>query len=101
MFNDFKHCLRSLGKAPGFSAMVVIILALGIGSATAVFQITDWILFRTAPYPEPSRLFLLGFSSKEQPRTDIQFGFHLRAYKEQNLFSEYAFANYDSLNMTA
>lgn len=59
MRHDFKYAVRSLSKRPGFAATVVLLLATGIGAATAVFSVVDGVLLRTLPYPEPDRLVYL------------------------------------------
>jgi putative ABC transport system permease protein len=56
MLTDLRHALRGFRRAPGFAAVAVITLALGIGGATAIFSVVDGILLRPLPYPEPSRI---------------------------------------------
>jgi putative ABC transport system permease protein len=52
--------LRRLGKTPGFSLAVVLLLALGIGATTAIFSLVEGILLRPLPYNDPGRLVLVG-----------------------------------------
>lgn len=52
--------LRQLGKAPGFSVTVILMLALGIGATTAIFSLVEGILLRPLPFKDPDRLVLLG-----------------------------------------
>ncbi len=56
MRQDVGESLRSLRKRPGFTATVVLTLALGIGGATTVFSMVDALLLRSLPYPEHERL---------------------------------------------
>ena len=53
---DVKFALRAYQRQPGFTAIVVGILALGIGATTALFSVTDGVLLRSLPYPDAERL---------------------------------------------
>lgn len=56
---DTRHALRTFRKTPGFIAIAVLSLALGIAVNTAVFSLIDAALFGSTPYPQPDRLVLL------------------------------------------
>jgi putative ABC transport system permease protein len=53
---DLRYAARSLRRSPAFAATAVVILALGIGANTAVFSVTDVLLIRPLPFPQPDRL---------------------------------------------
>jgi len=56
MMSDLRQALRVLLKAPGFSALVVLILAVGIGATSTIFSVVHAVLLRPLPFPESSRL---------------------------------------------
>ena len=53
---DLRHALRQLARSPAFAGIVVVTLALGIGSTTAIFSVVEAVLLRPLPYPEADRL---------------------------------------------
>jgi len=59
MIQDIKVGARMLLKRPGFSLIVVLTLALGIGATSAVFSLIQGVLLTPPPYEEPDRLVLL------------------------------------------
>jgi putative ABC transport system permease protein len=59
MLRDLKFALRQLLKSPGFSLVVILMLALAIGSNTAIFSAIDAVLLHPLPYPDPNRLVVV------------------------------------------
>lgn len=58
-WRDFRFALRSLAKMPGFTAIAVIVIAVGIGCNTAVFSVINTVLLKPLTYPEPQSLVQL------------------------------------------
>ncbi|HST10316.1 MAG TPA: ABC transporter permease, partial [Terriglobales bacterium] len=68
---DLRFAFRRLWKAPGFSLTVVLTLAFGIGTATAIFSLVEGILIRPLPFADPDRLVLLGDQLQNGPNTPV------------------------------
>src|SRR5437773_6436451 len=56
MVHDVTHAIRTLLKAPGFAAAVIVVLALGIGANTAIFSIVYGVMLKPLPFADASRL---------------------------------------------
>jgi len=68
---DAKFAVRTLAKTPGFTAVAVITLALGIGANTAIYSVVNAVLFKGLPYPNLSRLVFINESLPKSPYLNV------------------------------
>ena len=101
-FRDLRYSARMLIKSPGFTAVAVLALALGIGANTAIFSVVNSVLLRPLPYSDPGRLMQLWEASARKGRSEIPASYpNFADWRDQNQVFEGVVAYSDwTFNLT-
>src|SRR6185503_18367560 len=101
MIKDVRYAFRALARRPGFTAVAVITLALGIGANTAIFSVVYGVLLRPLDFPQPERLVALREANAlKQPDAQIAPGNFLEWQRQNTVFSDLAAYRTVSYNLT-
>ena len=98
-FRDFRFGARQLGKSPGFTLMVILTLALGIGANTAVFTVASSLLLRPFSYPDPQQLVSIAVKNKAEASDGTLVRYELLRDHNRSFQAVAAWTN-DNLNLT-
>jgi len=92
LVQDLRYAIRTLAKNPGFTVVVVLTLALGIGANTAIFSVVDAVLLRPLPYPESDRLFTVYQTLPQDPaqNTGVSYPNYLDWTQQNQAFESIA-----------
>jgi len=94
MLQDLRFALRQLRRAPGFAAVAILVLALGIGANTAIFSLVYAVLLQPPPFPHPERLVEM-YETEQAPGNYPLSGPDFPDWKAQSrLFADMALLNY-------
>lgn len=88
--NPFRLAWRSLRRRPGFTALVIVTLGLGVGAATAIFTVVDAVLLTPLPYRDPGRLALIWSRWSNFDRTWISPAEYVDYRGQHDLFRDVA-----------
>src|SRR5947207_8490371 len=83
LLQDVRFSVRTLRKSPGFFAVAVVTLALGIGATVAAFSVVNVVLLRPFAFSDPSRLLWIYAQRPDNPRTNFSLPEHCD-YRDQN-----------------
>ncbi len=100
MFQDLRYGVRMLLKNPGFTAGVVLTLALGIGANAALFSVVNGVLLNPLPFPQPERLVILHQSKPNFEAGAIPYPNFIDWQKDNQTFSAMAIMRGFSFSLT-
>ena len=100
LIQDLRHGLRLLRKSPGFTAVAVLTLALGIGANTALFSVVNGVLLNPLPFSQPDQLVSLHESKPNFETGSISYPNFLDWQKDNRTFSALAIYRGYSFSLT-
>src|SRR5712692_3466366 len=90
LFGDMRFAARTLRKSPGFTAVAVLTLALGIGANTAIFSVVKAVLLRSLPFKDPAHLVRVNESVAKGGRSPVAYPNYLDWRAQNTVFQEMA-----------
>jgi predicted permease len=100
LLQDIRYGLRMLARSPGFTAVAVLTLALGIGANTALFSVVNGVLLNPLPYWQPGRLVALYSRDTNFAKSSISYPNFLDWVRDNRSFSALAAYRADDFNLT-
>jgi predicted permease len=97
---DVRFGLRTLAKNPGFTAVALLALALGIGANTAIFSVVNGVLLHPLPYPQPERLMMIYEKTADFSQSSVSYPDFLDWQRENHSFTDMACFRRNDFNFT-
>jgi len=102
LIKDIRYAITGLWKRPGFSFIVILVLALGIGANTAIFSVINTVLLRSLPYKDADRLVMIwgNFQKLNIERLTAKVAEYEDYHSQSQIFYQVAAFENQSLNLT-
>src|SRR6058998_3362719 len=100
LLQDLRYALRMLSKNPGFTAIAVLTLALGIGANTAIFSVINAVLLRPLPYPAADRIMVLNESAGPGQDFSVALPDYFDWQHDNTVFEHLACTHKESRNLS-
>jgi len=101
LWADVRYGLRMFRRSPGFTAVAVLTLALGIGANTAIFSVVQGVLFSPLPYDQPDRLVIVWQANAKQPHLSISLPDFEDWRRQSTAFQQLAALRWYHFNLTS
>jgi putative ABC transport system permease protein len=98
--HDLRYALRSVRQRPGFTALTVITLALGIGATSAIFSVVSGVLLRPLPYDRPDDVMMIHTRLEGNPRGELSQPEYWDLQEQAKSFTRVAAFSDGSLTLT-
>ena len=101
LLNDLRYALRTFLRTPGFTAIALLTLTLGIGANTAIFTVVNAVLLRALPFREPDRLMMVYERAPKSNRPNVVNPWNFLQWRERNhVFERMAITIQIPMNLT-
>src|ERR1700674_4161650 len=100
LMQDLRFGVRMIAKSPGFTAVAILTLALGIGANTALFSVVNGVLLNPLPFPQPEQLVAVYAKTPTVAEGSITYANFLDWHRDARSFSSFAAFRSENFNLT-